>query len=71
MECRFFQTVESRAEVLFAGLAPGMTGVYQISVRAPQNPRPSEVDPSRATVSFSCGAEAYPDVALVEMSLAR
>jgi len=40
-------------EIFFAGLAPGMVGIYQLSVRLPE-----DVDTSRRQVTLACG---FPD----------
>jgi uncharacterized protein (TIGR03437 family) len=40
--------------VLFAGLAPGMTGIYQVSIRLPASPKPFDTDPTRSYVLISC-----------------
>ena len=41
--------------VLFAGLAPGLTGIYQVSLQLPGEPRPFDTDPTRSYVLISCG----------------
>ena len=48
-------------EVLFAGLAPGMTGIYQVSVRMPPDPQPFSTDPLRASLTLVCGARDIPE----------
>lgn len=60
--CREFRNgVAVPREVLFAGLAPGMTGIYQISVRMPPDPQPFSTDPNRGSVTLLCGAQDLPD----------
>lgn len=48
-------------EVLFAGLAPTLTGIYQVSVRMPPDPQPFETDPNRGMVFLICGAPDLPE----------
>jgi uncharacterized protein (TIGR03437 family) len=55
-ECRFTESgVRTPVEPLYAGPAPTMIGIYQLSVRLPANPAPGPADPSRSFVSFRCG----------------
>ena len=42
IRCRFFP-YETEAETLFAGLAPGLTGIYQINFRLPDGPDPGRI----------------------------
>jgi uncharacterized protein (TIGR03437 family) len=54
--CRWWEAgTESPLEVLFAGLAPGLTGIYQVSMRMPANPQPFETNPFRGHVLIQCG----------------
>ena len=55
-ECAWFRDGEQRPiETLFAGLAPALIGVYQISFRLPADPPPLFSDPSLASVTVECG----------------
>lgn len=42
IRCRFFP-YETEAETLFAGLAPGLTGIYQVNFRLPEGPDPGRI----------------------------
>ena len=55
IECVWLDDVERPIETFFAGLAPVLIGVYQLTVRLPADPRPFFTDPSRAGVSLKCG----------------
>lgn len=58
VECSWLQGVGQRplVETFFAGLAPGLIGVYQVTVRLPADPPPFQTDPTRTRVSIICGA---------------
>jgi uncharacterized protein (TIGR03437 family) len=54
--CRCWQAgIEVPIEVLFAGLAPGLVGVYQVSIRMPANLQESETGSLRAFIMIQCG----------------
>jgi uncharacterized protein (TIGR03437 family) len=58
------------ARLLFSGLAPGMTGVYQLSVQLPQQVEPFPDDPSRGLVVLNCGAGLdFTDSAIIPVTL--
>jgi uncharacterized protein (TIGR03437 family) len=50
IRCRFFP-YETEAETLFAGLAPGLTGIYQINFRLPEGPDPGRINGGMCTFS--------------------
>ncbi len=50
-----------RAEIVFAGLAPGAVGLLQVNARVPQNTRPGD----NVIVGARIGASALPDVLML------
>jgi uncharacterized protein (TIGR03437 family) len=58
LDCRWWDGGKvTPAEVLFAGLAPGWTGIYQVSARAPEPAKPSsQNDASLTWITIECGA---------------
>jgi uncharacterized protein (TIGR03437 family) len=75
LACRWWQEgLAAPLDVLFAGLAPGMIGIHQVSVRLPANPRTLDTDASRTTIALQCGdpdPNEYGDSALVHVQLTR
>jgi uncharacterized protein (TIGR03437 family) len=53
--CRFPPQTES-AKTEFAGLAPGLIGIYQVSLRMPQTAFPGQATGMTCTVQTSNGA---------------
>ncbi|MDQ6708566.1 MAG: hypothetical protein M3Z85_21615 [Acidobacteriota bacterium] len=52
--CRF-TPYEKDAETLFAGLAPGLIGIYQVTFRIPEGLNPVRLTGGRCTFAFSNG----------------
>jgi uncharacterized protein (TIGR03437 family) len=70
VECFFFDEGGRRSlETLYVGLAPGLIGVYQITVRLPQGPQPFYSDPTRASLTVGCGESDFVDLVSVPMRL--
>jgi uncharacterized protein (TIGR03437 family) len=54
--CTYYPSpgVPATAEILFAGMAPGMIGIYQVDVRLPQAVSGLTNNPSQTLVFYSC-----------------
>jgi len=54
--CVYYQSpgVTASAGILFAGMAPGMVGIYQVDIALPQAVSGLSNDPSHTSVLFSC-----------------
>jgi uncharacterized protein (TIGR03437 family) len=61
--------VRRSLETLYVGLAPGLIGVYQITVRLPQGPPAFSDDPTRASLTVGCGESDFLDLVSVPMRL--
>jgi uncharacterized protein (TIGR03437 family) len=56
--CRFFPYTAD-AETLFAGLAPGLTGVYQVNLRMPQAPSAAPISGGVCNYVSSSGSGSF------------
>ena len=59
--CTYYQSpaVAAPAEVLFAGMAPGMIGIYQVDFRLPQSVSGLSNNPSQTLVLYMCDSWAF------------
>ena len=55
--CSYFEQGDRRPlDTFYVGLAPGLIGVYQVSVRLPRDPTPFGDDSGRVSLTVGCGA---------------
>ena len=64
LACGYYQSpgVQVPADVLFAGMAPGLVGIYQVDIRLPQSVSGLSNNPSQTSVLFTCGSSSSFDV---------
>ncbi len=68
VECYYYdQGARRPLETFYVGLAPGMIGVYQISLRLPHYPESYDPDAAEASLTVGCGEGDFLDLVSVPM----